>query len=81
MNVSERIAALGNPRGIKILLADMVDCTANEVTNFVAGRHVMESRRLRLEDALTIVEAVYSQPVRPELEAGNVRRAAQALFA
>jgi hypothetical protein len=81
MTVSERIAALGNPRGLKILLADMADCTANEVTCFVAGRYVMESRRVRLEDALAIVEAVYSQPVRPELEVGNILRAAQVMFA
>jgi hypothetical protein len=81
MTVSERIAALGNPRGIKILLADMAQCSANDATCFVQGRHLAEHRRARLEDALVIVEEVYSQPVRPELEAGNVMRAVQGMFA
>jgi hypothetical protein len=75
-SITSRIAALGAPRGIQVLLADLANCHPNDVTNWIKGRQVSEHRRLALEGALTTVERVYAQPIRPELTVGNVRRAA-----
>ena len=79
-SITSRINALGAPRGIQILLAEVAGCHANDVTNWIKGRQVSEHRRLKLEDALEFVESFYMQPIRPELSRENVMRAQQMMF-
>jgi hypothetical protein len=74
--IASRIAALGAPRGIQVVLAEVAGVGANDATNWIKGRQVSEHRRLKLEDALSFIEDFYRQPIRPELSKENIARAA-----
>ena len=83
LSIEQRIAKLGAPRGLRVLLASIAGVTPNAVTEWAAGRLVAHRHRAAaaLDAALADVEYAHSyiqfvadnDGVPPALTPDNVR--------